>query len=278
MWEPTLCKRAPLSGALFICGGRLFGLCLGWGLLWANGVAAAVCEAEHIDEYVRVDYVVDGDTLALDDGRRLRLIGLDTPELGRATDREQPLADEARHELRALLNAARRIGLQYDIEREDKYRRTLAHAFLDNGENLTAQLLGQGLAVSFVVPPNLWGQACYARQEMQARAQGRGLWALPSHQVRTVPGLGSIKEGIHRLTGAVVSVREHQGGQLLSLGGEVMLHIDPPDMIYFNNIDMTGLIGRQIRVKGWLHRSSQGWRMQLRHPAVLHTLDTTGGE
>jgi micrococcal nuclease len=99
-------------------------------------------------EIVRVAHVVDGDTLVLEDGRRIRLIGIDTPEI----HDENKLREESKvyhkdtHAVRAMGNASKafvkklvegkRVQLETDIfnatnAHQDKYGRTLAYVKFD---------------------------------------------------------------------------------------------------------------------------------------------------
>jgi endonuclease YncB( thermonuclease family) len=86
--------------------------------------------------------VLDGDTLRLPDGRRLRLPVVDTPEMGR------PCSDEARAFTAARLQAAREVRLADDDPPRDRYGRLLADVLLD-GASLSASLLGAGLATVY---------------------------------------------------------------------------------------------------------------------------------
>jgi endonuclease YncB( thermonuclease family) len=72
-------------------------------LLCVSALARADCAADRIDELARVARVHDGDTVVLHDGRKLRLIGINTPELPREDSPGQPFAQEARAALATLL-------------------------------------------------------------------------------------------------------------------------------------------------------------------------------
>src|SRR3569623_1784992 len=93
--------RASSEGALarFASLSRLLCFVL---VLHGGGAAAAECGVDRVDAEVTVDRVYDGDTVRLNDGRHLRLIGLDTPELGRDGAADQPLAAGARAAGRGL--------------------------------------------------------------------------------------------------------------------------------------------------------------------------------
>ena len=262
--------RAPRRGALSAFWARLAGLAL----LFPAALPAALCPPDRIDERVAVDYVIDGDTVALSDGRHLRLIGVDTPELGRDGAPPEPLAEAARERLRGRLSAAGdRIALRYDAERRDRYGRALAHAFVDDGESLSGWLLEEGLAAGFTVPPNLWNLACYRRAEGGARAAGRGVWALPRFRPVESQSLAADARGFHIVRGTVERVGEGRHSMWLNLAGPLALRIDRRDLAYFEDLDPRTLAGRRIEARGWIHVSGDDLRMRVRHPIALERME-----
>lgn len=132
--------------------------------------------------YVSVTKVSDGDTFWVDDGSekglKVRLIGIDAPESHRSERKEvQPFGKEAADYLRQLLGNER-VRLEYDVEETDKYGRTLAYAFLDDGTFINLHLIEQGYAKAFTVPPNVEHARAFSRAEKEARSSARGLWAV----------------------------------------------------------------------------------------------------
>ena len=144
-------------------------------LLWPSLLLANPCPLP-LAEQAQLKRVIDGDTVQLSDGRHLRIIGIDTPELGRDGRADQPFAREAKAYVERLLPVGSRVGLAYDNERVDRHGRTLAHLLRSNGEPLAVALLQQGYARTLVIPPNSRQAACYAALEAQARQQHRGIW------------------------------------------------------------------------------------------------------
>jgi endonuclease YncB( thermonuclease family) len=117
--------------------------------------------------------VIDGDTLVLRGGQRLRLIGIDAPEMPHDGRGPEPYAREALVDL----SSGRAVGVQYGQPPHDRYGRGLAHLFLANGDNVQASLLRRGLATSLFLPPNGEYLDCYAAAETEARAARRGIWS-----------------------------------------------------------------------------------------------------
>lgn len=133
----------------------------------------------------RVESVADGDTIrVLVRGERLtvRLIGVDTPELGDRADRgapPQPYAREAAAFTRARLRG-QSVELAYETgDRRDRYGRTLAYVFLADGTFFNRELLRQGYARAYTRVPFRYREEFLA-DEAAARRAARGLWGLPA--------------------------------------------------------------------------------------------------
>ena len=119
---------------------------------------------------VQARTVFDGDTLELTDGRRVRLIGINAPEIGRQGKPSEPFARAAEARLQALTQGA--LYLAPGKESRDRYGRTLGHLFDAAGHNLEAQLLAEGLGFAIGVPPNLTLVVCHLEAEQRARRMG----------------------------------------------------------------------------------------------------------
>jgi len=120
-------------------------------------------------ETAAVAKIVDGDTIELADGRRVRYIGINTPE------RNQPYYQEATAANRQLVGG-KNIQLEFDAETFDKYGRTLAYIWVD-GVMANIEIVNGGFANVFTVPPNVRYEAEFRTAERQARDEERGLWA-----------------------------------------------------------------------------------------------------
>ena len=228
------------------------------------------CAADRIDERVRVSFVQDGDTLMLNDGRRLRVIGIDTPELGRQGNAAQPGAIAARDRLRQLMFIHKQqLSLRLDAERHDRYGRLLAHAFVGDGQNLAELLLAAGAGTHIIVPPNTWQAACYAEAARTARRQGIGIWALPTFQPKPVSQLDLRSKGFHIVHGRVSHLSNSASAIWVNLVGDFALRIERADLNQFQGMDLDSLVGSEIEVQGWIHAGNGQLRMPLRHPHAL---------
>lgn len=231
------------------------------------------CPTEHIDQQALVTYIYDGDTVRLNDGRKVRLIGINTPERGYKGNASEPFAEAAYQHLTQLLPPGTKVQLRLGAEPRDKYDRLLAHLFLPNGMNLSAQLLSEGFATAIVHPPNIWAHGCYARQEIRARKRSKGIWTLPAYQGVESTSLSSNDEGYRIIQGRVKRVGHSKNSLWLNLEGKVALRI-PRDMLgYFSSYDPAQLLGRRVAVRGWLNYHKKELRMTVRHPSALTPLD-----
>jgi micrococcal nuclease len=120
--------------------------------------------------------VVDGDTIVLRGGERVRYIGMDTPESVKPGTPVQCFAKAASHENQQLV-AGERVRLRYDAEHEDRYGRTLAYVYrARDGLFVNAELVRRGYARQLTIPPNVAHAGLFGRLAAQARERGRGLW------------------------------------------------------------------------------------------------------
>jgi micrococcal nuclease len=130
----------------------------------------------HAGASATVARVVDGDTIVLRGGERVRYIGMDTPESVKPGTPVQCYAKAASHVNQQLV-AGERVRLRYDAEREDRYGRTLAYVYrARDGLFVNAELVRRGYARQLTIPPNVAHAGLFRRLAAQARGRGRGLW------------------------------------------------------------------------------------------------------
>lgn len=140
---------------------------------------------------VRVKRVVDGDTLLLQDGVRLRMIGIDTPETKKEDTPIQPFGPEASEYTRNAVEG-RQVTLVFDGEREDNYGRTLAHVYIGD-RFLSEELIREGLArVLYRHPYSNAMKDRFRAAENAAKREKRGIWSLSQ------PGKNSGKSPLSR--------------------------------------------------------------------------------
>lgn len=137
---------------------------------------------------ILVTRAVDGDTLKLENGERVRLIGMDTPEMHESNK----LYRDASHQhqdvgvIQALgrrayqftkgLVEGKNVSLEFDVERHDKYGRILAYVYLKDGTFVNAEIVKQGYASLMTIPPNVKYADLFQKLYKEAREKKRGLW------------------------------------------------------------------------------------------------------
>lgn len=235
---------------------------------WPAYAATNDCRPAQFEEQVSVRYVHDGDTVFLHDGRKLRIIGINTPERARDEQPAEPHAGVARRQLQA--HAEGPWSLVYDQERRDRYGRLLAHVFDRQGRNITRRLLAAGAGQLLVFPPNLKFVDCYRRAQQVARRAQRGLWALSAYRTLAADDLTSRHAGQYRLVrGHLSRIGESRSALWLNLGEDFALRIAGSDRDYFERRQIETWRWQPLLAQGWIYRRNDQWRMRLRHPAAL---------
>ncbi|WP_150304508.1 thermonuclease family protein [Pseudomonas saliphila] len=234
-------RKALLRGAFFIA----------W--LLAPPVYADVCSLAGRSEPVAIGHVIDGDTLQLQDGRRLRLIGINTPEIGRRGQISEPFAQAARRRLQQLTEA-KGLHLAVGLDGKDHYGRTLGHLFTAEGDNIEALLLREGLGYALAVPPNVNLVDCHRLAEREARQGSEGVW-----QRSPVIAAGEVASGgFQIIRGRVESVSKAGKFYWLELDGPVVMRIAINDSQYVGSLPIETLTGSEVEARGWVVDRKRG--------------------
>jgi micrococcal nuclease len=135
------------------------------------GVALLVFIFSIQQKGLRVKKVIDGDTVILSSGEKVRYIGIDAP------DKSDPYFVEAK-EFNQKMVEGKIVSLKYDEERRDKYFRILAYVWVDSFL-VNAELIKKGLASVYTYPPNLKHRDYFCSLQTQARKAKIGIWSIP---------------------------------------------------------------------------------------------------
>ncbi|HYQ72757.1 MAG TPA: thermonuclease family protein [Gammaproteobacteria bacterium] len=228
------------------------------------------CPPQRIDERVKVSYVYDGDTVKLSDGRRVRFIGINTPEMGHHETLTQPYAEAARASLQAALKTGGNLlSLQYGKEHKDHYGRLLAHAYAGDDENVAVLLLRRGHATTLVVPPNTLAANCYRQIEHEARTAGRGLWQLAAYHAQAADTLRTDSRGFHIVRGRVARIVRTKHQVRLVLDGVLVARISEKDLVNFEPDYLENLVDQTVELRGWIKPEGAGIGIRIRHPMAL---------
>jgi micrococcal nuclease len=130
------------------------------------------CSAE--TDY-RVKWIVDGDTIVLTEGLKVRYIGINAPELAHEDHAAEPFGEEAKHFNHGLVKQ-KKVRLEFDIEPNDRFQRRLAYVFLKDGTFVNAEMLSQGYAYLLYVRPNVKYDATLLAAQRAAMSGKRGIW------------------------------------------------------------------------------------------------------
>ncbi len=216
---------------------------------------------------LRVEKVTDGDTLTLSSGEKLRLIGIDTPEIttkerGQFRYNPQPFALEAKNLVQQLAEG-QKVRIEYDLVRRDVYGRSLGYCFIQgkSGEVfLNKQLLEEGFAVLLTIPPNIKYADTFVEAQTNARQKKKGIWgtyeavhAQDAHrfinQIRRVEGV--ILDGYcdKKKIYLLFDTSAKQSTKIIiyknALESFTRQHIDPLSYYKGKRVEVTGRIRKQ---------------------------------
>ncbi|NKB47958.1 MAG: thermonuclease family protein [Alphaproteobacteria bacterium] len=222
--------------------------------------------------------IVDGDTVILDDGRQVRLVGIQAPKLplGRTNFEKWPLADEAKNAL-AKLVLGRRVTLGYGGQRQDRYGRELAHLFTDDGLWVQGSLLELGFARVYSFADNRSLVDRMLEAERAARTGTQGIWQHPYYTILDTEAAADQTGRYSLVEGRVLETAIVRGRAYLNFDEDYRtdftISISSQNLKSF---EKSGIIpqdyaGRRVRVRGWL-RWSNGPMIEVTHPEQIEVL------
>lgn len=120
-----------------------------------------------------IEYVHDGDTLFLTDDTKVRLLGIDTPEIG---EHLECYGNEATQALRSLLPEGTKVRVLADVQPLDQYGRSLLFIYTEDGQLVNLALIERGFAEAVVLPPNVLFADELEAAEDAAQSAHVGIW------------------------------------------------------------------------------------------------------
>lgn len=224
--------------------------------------------------FYKVKKVYDGDTILLEDGRKVRLLGVNTPEIEHRNQAEQAGGREAKQWLIEKLEN-RKVRLETDNESTDKYGRTLAHVFTDQKDHINLQLIELGLAAVNIYPPNLRYVEQLVKAGQSAERARLGIWRRPEYDPIPVSRLpGSVHSGWNRITGRISDLRSSRKFVYLKFTDKFEVRIEKKELSLFP--DLQRYLGQEVEVRGWLNKYKGGYSMLIRHPSAIATRQEIG--
>lgn len=150
--------------------------------IWST-ITVGQCPNLVADEVATVKYIIDGDTIVLQDERIIRFIGIDTPEFNKYNNLPiEAGAVRAQQWLANKIPINSQLRLVFADERRDYYGRWLAHPVTPQGNMLVAEMLALGLGSVLLIPPNHLHWPCFVAAEQQAQQRQLGIWQVSSNK------------------------------------------------------------------------------------------------
>ena len=222
------------------------------------------------ESYYQIKKIHDGDTILLENGTKLRLLGINTPEVSKRDKIADEGGEEAKQWLIEKLKGTK-IKLRYDLERKDKYGRVLAHVFTKNNEHINLQLVAYGLAIANIYPPNLKYADKLIAAQQQAELQQLGLWNMSAYAVKNVNDFDSKKyRGWQRIKGTVIKIKQARKYNYLYFSSQFALKIARNSEKLFG--DLNDYLGKTIEARGWVSKRKQYYHLLIRHPSAIKLL------
>jgi endonuclease YncB( thermonuclease family) len=214
----------------------------------------------------RISKVYDGDTIILENGKRVRLLGINAPEIESRYRTSEPGGIAAKSWLQEKLQN-KKVHLQYDQEKHDRYKRLLAHIFLPDGKHLNEALLENGLAVLNIIPPNLRHSAKLVSAQQRAEKQKLGIWSMPRYQPLPISKISNNNRGWQRYVGTPKSIKKSRKYSRLIFNEQTNIRIANENLEHFPKLE--NYLGKSIEIRGWISRNGKNYSMLVRHPSAL---------
>lgn len=199
-----------------------------------------------------VSKVFDGDTFRTTTGEKVRLLGINTPEVAHDQQAAQPYGNEAKRRLVSLI-AGKSVQLRTDKEKKDKYGRTLAQVYLRNGGWINRQLVSEGLAHVYTFVPNTYWAKALLTTEQRARNEMAGIWKSKTFRILDAGELSPRHIGQFRLVRGFVKPVQSWRFKL----GELIVSVPRKYRSWFDRTQLP-TAGKKVIVRGKIRTSITG--------------------
>jgi len=213
-----------------------------------------------LDRWVTVKRVIDGDTFTTRNGEKIRLLGINAPEVRHENAPAEPYGDAAKATLSTLIGG-KQVRLGFDKETKDQYGRTLAHVYLRDGTWINEEMLRLGSAFVYTFPPNTRAAEALTVVEEKAISSNVGLWQDKRWRVLKPADLAQDLLGQFRLIEGEVKLSNSPGWAFYL--GKLAVSIPKKYRAYFAN-SRNVRSGERVVVRGVLRMTKQGqWFVSL---------------
>jgi len=236
---------------------------------WCSTVIAGTLSTVSNERWVTVAKIFDGDTFKTVDGERIRLLGLNTPEVQHRDSAAQPMGDEASLALHRLIDG-KVVRLAFDRDKIDIYGRTLAQVYDRRGRWINGLMVEQGWAHVYTFVPNLRWAKPLLRLERKARKRKLGIWSDARWKVLSPSEVKAGVLGQFRVVQGK-AYRIGRRGRDFYLGN---IHVTVPKKYrdYFD-FPLPVRQGDRVMVRGKIRTSgNRGWFVSLHAPTDLEVV------
>jgi len=218
--------------------------------------------------FVKVKKVYDGDTILLTNGNKIRLLGINTPEVeSRYKSASEAGGEAAKQWLKKLL-LKKKVRIERDVEKHDKYSRVLAHVFTEDKQHINLELVKKGFASVNIHPPNIKYTDELVDAQNQAEQAQLGIWNLEEYVPKQFDEINrSNYKGWHRVKGLVNSISQTRKYVSLIFSEKFSIKIHKQALDLFSNLD--DYLDTPLEVRGWIKKRKKHYIMFIRHPSQL---------
>lgn len=260
MFPSSNTSKAPLVGAFLLFAACVF-------------ISAVFADAPQI---AKVKYVVDGDTVIMENGDKVRLLGINAPEKEFEGRSAQPYSLEALLSLREMTEG-QRVNLYYGRQQTDSYGRTLGYLESLEGIDLQMVLVSKGYAFVVAFPPDIDRLENYLDAEQRARADRLGVWKDSDHVVRDLDLSTKLNNGFGLFKGSVKSVSRSRNNVRFEFGGGLIATVRHADWKSFWIGEPEELHNKTVEFRGWIRKARDKTDarhyLRLRHPSMIKVIE-----
>lgn len=215
-----------------------------------------------------VKRVYDGDTIILEDGQRVRLLGVNTPEIESRFRASESGGVAAKEWLRQQIQRqGKKVYLELDEEKHDRYKRLLAHIYLPDGKHLNLALIENGLGIINIIPPNIRHADKMLKAQRKAEERHIGVWSTPNYQPRPLAQITDPRKGWQRFIGTAKSIKQSRKYTRLIFDHNTVVLIANDNLKLFPKLEK--YLGEEIEIRGWVSRSKEQRSILIQHPSAL---------
>lgn len=229
---------------------------------------SASCSNVGWDQTARVKLVNDGDTITLENGRLVRFIGIDTPEINhRNKSRSERYALQAKALVERYIRVGEKVHLVFDKRRRDKYGRLLAYVYSKTGRNLALLQLKSGLAKQLVIGKNDRFWRCFQKAEKQARLRRKGIWS--GFAPLRAALITKENKGYQYIRGIISEITENKKGLQFFLDRRLKVRISASKLKKFKDNNISFRLHDRLLLTGKVTFSDQEPELTLYHPVQV---------